>query len=130
MHFSIAVSIIKYGCYPADCLSAVSVEWDATHYADMVPKKPSIRKTKAGNLKEDQLTARYPPLNPLKQIRGNKQCIIVDRHGIILTWYLPGILEDSRQVGLFFLSDHGRIPDQILHLRMQFWRREKSCARR
>jgi len=27
--------------------------------------------------------------------------IIVDRHGIILAWYLLGVLSDSRQMGLF-----------------------------
>jgi len=40
---------------------------------------------------------------------GSRPCIIVDIYGNILTWYLPGILEDSRQVGLFALSDHGRV---------------------
>src|SRR5260370_38944359 len=38
-------------------------------------------------------------------------CIIVDIQGIIMAWYLPGILIDSRQVGLFPLSDCRRKSD-------------------
>ena len=32
-------------------------------------------------------------------------------HGIILAWYLPGILSGYRQVRIFALSDYGRNPD-------------------
>jgi hypothetical protein len=97
---------------PADGLSAVSVEWDATRYAEMLPKNPSKPGTKAAIEKEASLRLRYPPLN---EVTASTPCIIVDMHGIVLTWYLPGILSDSRKVGLFslsdLLSDHNRVPD-------------------
>ncbi|KAF8486611.1 hypothetical protein F5888DRAFT_1582267, partial [Russula emetica] len=38
-------------------------------------------------------------------------CIIVDMQGFILAWYLPAILSDFRQVGLFSPSDRSGKPD-------------------
>ena len=76
------------------------MEWDITRYADRLPK--------AGKVNEDSLRRRYPPLNG---ITASKPCIVVDMQGIILTWYLPGILSNSRQVGLLALSFFSRKPD-------------------
>lgn len=39
----------------------------------------------------------------MNKVTLSKPCIIHDMHGVVLTWYLPGILNDSRQVGLFNL---------------------------
>jgi hypothetical protein len=86
-------------------LSAESVGWDATRYADMLPKIPLKSGTKASDEKETSLRQRYPPLN---KITASMPCIIVDMQGIILTWYLPGILTDVRQVSLFVLPDRSR----------------------
>jgi hypothetical protein len=74
------------------------VEWDATRYAERLPKKPSRPGTKASKEKEASLKQRYPPLNG---VTASIPCVVVDMQGIILTWYLPGILTDSRQAGLF-----------------------------
>ena len=105
MHFLTAVSRIKHTSSPADSLSAVVVEWDATRYVERLPKKPSKPGTKASNEREESLRRRYPPLNG---VTASAPCIIVDMQGIILAWYLPGILSDSRQVGLFTLSNRSR----------------------
>jgi len=85
-------------------LSAVKVKWDATRYAELLPKisKPG---TKASNDKEAALIWRYPLLDG---VTASTPCIIIDEHDIILAWYLPGILSDQRQVGFFPFSDHGR----------------------
>jgi len=72
--------------------------WDATHYADRLPQNFSKLGTKASNKKEKSLQWRYPLLN---KVTVSVPCIIPDRHGVILAWYLPGVLSDSRQVGLF-----------------------------
>jgi hypothetical protein len=68
----------------------------------MLPKKPSKSGTKASHEKEASLRRRYPPLDGFT---ASLPCIIVDMQGIILAWYLPGILTDSRQVSLFTLSN-------------------------
>ena len=60
---------------------------------------------KAAKEKEGSLKEQY---HPLEAVIASTLCIIVDMQGIILAWYLPGILSDSRQVGLFSLSDHSR----------------------
>ena len=78
------------------------MEWDVTCYAEMLPKKPLKSETKASKEKEASLKQQYPPLNG---VMASLSCIIVDMQGIILAWYLPGILTDSRQVSLFALSD-------------------------
>ena len=84
------------------------MEWDVTCYAEMLPKKPSKSGTKASNEKEASLRWWYPLLNG---DTASLPCIIVDMQGIILAWYLSGILTDSRQVGLFALSDSNGKPD-------------------
>jgi hypothetical protein len=89
-------------------LPAEAMEWDATRYAEMLPKKPSKPGTKASDKKETSLKQRYPPLNG---VTGSTPCIVVDMQGIILTWYLLGLLTDFRQVSLFTLSDRNRKPD-------------------
>jgi hypothetical protein len=107
----------------ADHLSAEEIGWDATRYADMVPKNPQNSGTKASNKKEASLRQRYPPL---KNITASMPCIIVDMHGVILTWYLPGILTDARQVSVFVVPI---VAENLTPLRMQCWQREKNCAR-
>ena len=53
---------------------------------------------------------------------------MVDMQGIILAWYLPGILSNARQVRLCLFA----LPiaaESLMHFRMQCWQRVKSCAR-
>ena len=78
------------------------MEWDVTHYVEMLPKKPLKSGTKASKEKEASLKWQYPPLNG---VTASLPCIIVDMQGIILAWYLSGILTNSRQVSLFALSN-------------------------
>jgi len=89
-------------------LSAGEVGWDVTCYAEKLVKKPSKSGTKALDLKELSLRKRYPLLNGEM---ASTPCIIVDTQGIILSWYLPGILTSSRQVGLLTLPDFCQKPD-------------------
>ena len=87
------------------------VEWDITRYADRLPKTNTKPGNDASKANEASLRQRYPPLNGAT---ASIPCIIVDMDGVILTWYLPGILTDSRQVGLFALSnisDRSEKPD-------------------
>jgi hypothetical protein len=84
------------------------VGWDVTHYAERLLRKPSKLGTKASNKREASLKRRYPPLNG---DTASMPCTIVDMQGIIMAWYLPGILTDSRQVSLFAQSNRSRNPD-------------------
>jgi len=84
------------------------VGWDVTRYAERLPRKPSKSGTKASNEREASLKRRYPPLN---EVTTSMPCIIVDMQGIIMAWYLPRILTNSRQVSLFTLSNHSGKPD-------------------
>jgi hypothetical protein len=84
----------------------VTMDWDVTRYAKRLPKDPSKLTANALNQKEASLRWQYPPL---EEVTASTSCIIVNRHGIILAWYLPGILSNSRQVCLSSLSDQGRI---------------------
>ncbi len=63
MHPPTAVSRIKHISQPAEHLPAVTVEWDAAHYAEKLPKAPLNLRTKASNEKEAALRRRYAPLN-------------------------------------------------------------------
>jgi len=88
------------------------VPWDVTRYAEKLPKISSKPGTKAYIEKEASLQWRYPLLNGFM---ASNPCIMVDMQGIILTWYLPGILSDSRQVGLFSQPDGS----DLMFLRMK-----------
>jgi hypothetical protein len=70
--------------------------------------QPGKSGTKTALEREASLRSEYPPLNGVKM---STPCIIVDSHGVILAWYLPGILNNVRQVGLFALSDHSNQSD-------------------
>ena len=100
--------ILARASNPSKIALAVVVNWDAERYASRLPKKASKKETKAYQERETSLRKRYPPLNG---VEVSRPCIIVDMHGVILAWYLPGILKDSRQVGMLTLSNHGSKPD-------------------
>jgi hypothetical protein len=74
------------------------MDWDATYYSESLGNRAFKTNTKAGLKKEKALRELYSPRNG---DRITKPCIVTDMHGVILVWYLPGILDDSRQVGLF-----------------------------
>ncbi|KAF8262444.1 hypothetical protein EI94DRAFT_1704761 [Lactarius quietus] len=74
------------------------IDWDAMHYVDRLPRKPANSRSKNVRDTVGSLRRRYLPLDSLAaEIPISKPCIIVDMQGVILAWYLPGILKDSRQ---------------------------------
>ena len=77
------------------------VWWDITRYADKLPKKNLKPGTEVSIRKEKSLRKKYPPLK--KEVTVSAPCIVVDWHGVILAWYLPGILSNYRRVSLFHL---------------------------
>jgi hypothetical protein len=82
----------------AEILSVVVMKWDVTRYSEKVPNGATKLETKASLAREASLKKRYPPGNTHAI---SSPCIITDAHGMIMAWYLPGILKDSRQVGQF-----------------------------
>ena len=66
-------------------------------YMAKLPKNHSKPGTKALGDKETQLKQQYKPLD---EVTASVPCIVIDMQGIILVWYLLGILSDSRQVRL------------------------------
>ena len=71
--------------------------WDITRYVDKLPKKPLVQESDAAKAKEASLKQQFAPLDG---VMASTPCIIIDAQGIIMAWYLPKILSDSRQVGL------------------------------
>ena len=51
---------------------------------------------------EASLRGRYPPRSDFAAagVAISRPCIVVDMDNVILAWYLPGILSDSRQVNI------------------------------
>jgi hypothetical protein len=96
----------------AEATLAVKIDWDFSRYIEELPKQPAFseKDVVSGTVpksKENRLLEKYPPLSGVKI---SKPCIIIDKQGIIMVWYLPGILNDSRQVGPFNLV---RLPPKI-----------------
>lgn len=84
------------------------MKWDITRYADKLGQNFPKSGTNGLITKEKSLRKRYPPL---KGVTFSAPCIIVDMQGIILTWYLPEILSESRQASVSPLSGHSRKPN-------------------
>ena len=104
--------------------STVILPWDIHRYCDHLSSKQTGYNEKV----ENTLSKKYPQLNFKKTSKAtghecdgsevdepavnapkameanqdfpllDKPAIIIDRHGNILLWYLPGILRDERQV--------------------------------
>ena len=84
------------------------MNWDITRYADKLGQNFPNPGTNGSITKERSLRKRYPPL---KGVTFSAPCIIVDMQGIILTWYLPEILSESRQASVPLASGHSRKPN-------------------
>jgi hypothetical protein len=78
--------------------------------------KPMNLERKASIIREAALAKRYPP-HPPDDVTISRPCIIQDMHGTVITWYLPGILNDSRKV----LLTHSRpiSTAALIYLRVQ-----------
>ena len=74
--------------------------WDATRYAAKLPKNPAKPGTKALDDREAKLKQQYKLLD---EATASAPYIVIDMQGIILVWYLPGILSNSRWVGLLLV---------------------------
>jgi hypothetical protein len=74
-------------------ICVVTMDWNVTCYVERLPKDPSKLTTNVLNQKEASLRWQYPPL---EEVTASTSCIIIDRHGIILAWYLLEILSNSR----------------------------------
>ncbi len=85
----------------------MGVPWDATRYAERLPKKSTNRPSKTAKYTEDRLQKRFPPQTDLAAGKTlTRPCILVDMDSVILAWYLPGILDGSRQVSLLIFTYH------------------------
>jgi hypothetical protein len=73
---------------------AVTVSWDAVRYADSLTR----RQTGKNDQFEGRLANRFPVDEENKGRFISVPCIIVDRNGVILCWFLPGALSSQRQV--------------------------------
>jgi len=82
--------------------TAVKLGWDAQCYLQKLPKGLLKEESKADRDLKTSLRKQYPPLEDAAVTI--RPCIIVDLHGVILAWYLPGILSNCRQVGLSFIG--------------------------
>jgi hypothetical protein len=71
-----------------------TLSWDAVRYCDRL----SIKENGRNQAKEDSILGCYPPPPNASDLVMNKPGTVVDRHGIILAWYLPNILPKQRQV--------------------------------
>ncbi|KAH9044158.1 hypothetical protein EDB84DRAFT_1559115 [Lactarius hengduanensis] len=80
-------------------LNRVKINWDATRYAMRLPKKSSAPGTKTAKAAEESIRRQYPPLSSSATAEAARSGprIVVDMDNVILVWYLPGILNDSRQ---------------------------------
>ena len=84
------------------CVRLEKVSWDAKCYLQKLPKTSFKEGSKAAVNSRASLRKQYPPL-PADDV-NSCPCIIVDMHGVILAWYLPGALSKYRQVGLLFIG--------------------------
>jgi hypothetical protein len=95
------------------------VGWDITCYADKLPKKPLAQESDAAKVKEASLKQQFAPLDG---VMASTPYIIIDAQGIIMAWYLPKILSDSRQMGLL-LSNHIKRPNVSQKAMLMAWQK-------
>ena len=84
------------------------------------------KESKSAVSHEKSLRKQYPSHSDLAAgISLSSPCIIIDMHGIILAWYLPGILTEARQVNIFHLLHLGSISNmfqgQMLAATQKLW---------
>jgi hypothetical protein len=71
----------------------VSTTWDVRRYADHI----GLRHPGTSNEFEDVMQRQFKPLKTSHHLEITP-CTITDRHGSLLVWYLPNILQPERQV--------------------------------
>lgn len=76
------------------CCYTVQVVWDAVRYSDKITPKCNGQNPTF----EEQLKRNYPPIVAPAGSLPMEPTLIVDRHQIVLAWYLPRALNENRQV--------------------------------
>ena len=99
------------------------MEWDITRYTDKLPQWPANSGMKATQATEASLRQWYPLNDSATKGPISRPCIIVDMQGIILAWYLPGILKDSWKVSLFTFSI---TKSNTFDVRQKWWQQQRS----
>lgn len=77
-------------------MALVHLSWAGPDYVAAMPARPSGRNAGV----EEQLSKAFPPLHCRPFPLVSRPSIILDSAGNILTWYLPGLLSNERQVNL------------------------------
>lgn len=72
------------------------MNWSVTEYEAELRRKGK-RITGHNEELEKSLEALFPPVKPTEFI--GSPCVVVDRDGIVILWYLPGIFSRKRRVG-------------------------------
>lgn len=75
-------------------LPTVSLPWSVKEYLEHLPPRPNGF---IGAV-EDKLESLFPPMHSPPYPLISDPTTIVDLHGCILSWYLPGCLSRERQV--------------------------------
>jgi hypothetical protein len=81
-------------CITHSCRPIVPLSWDADRYADML----GSRLTGQSETLEAALDKRYPIDLNNKDRHINIPCVVTDRNGKVLFWYLPDALMPERKV--------------------------------
>lgn len=87
-------------CHPdsrlIDIPTTVQVSWDAVRYSDRISPKCNGQNASF----EEQMKRNFPPIMDPAVLCPEEPTVIVDRHHVVLAWYLPFALTRSRQVRL------------------------------
>ena len=86
--------ILPYHSFPEPKHSEVTLPWDAVRYSDRL----TSRETGQHEEREKQHAVAYPPIGDMEPNKISRPTVVVDMHGVILAWYLPGVLGNARQV--------------------------------
>ena len=73
--------------------------WDAVRYCNRL----SIKDNGRNEVKEAAILKAYPPPSGTSEKIMDTPSIIVDMHGVILAWGLPGVLPMHRQASTYKL---------------------------
>jgi hypothetical protein len=85
----------------------VYLPWDMARYSSRLPKQQHVKYVRSS---VESLASKYPPISPTLHLTS--PATVVDQHGRIVVWYLPGVLTKHRQVCvlLLVLQHHLLIP--------------------
>ena len=77
----------------------VQTSWDIEHFANSMKQINMVSKYGTSNHMENELARHSKFFEQPQDLRGQEDpCILLNKHGRIGLWYLPGILSPSRVV--------------------------------